>query len=177
MAFWFGRPQAPVKDGRRPWLWVLFIYFWFHTELSTCWLVGDTLFFKRNTAFLDPFFPMTMGHWPWPQAMYILSNGSESNLQITPLRYSSRVSRNPNLFEYVSFWAHDKTAQIPLQSMQMMHFVWLRVYKVYLSTVFPKRNATFHAAFLLKKSVENWWSCQVRWSNSIRNLCYESVEW
>ncbi len=47
-----------------------------------------------------------------------------------PLRYPSRVSRNPNLFEYMSFWAHDKRAQITLQSMQtwyffqMMHFFW-----------------------------------------------------
>ncbi len=33
-----------------------------------------------------------------------------------------------------------------------VHFVkWF--YKVHLSTIFPKRNATFHAAFLLKKSV------------------------
>ncbi len=95
-----------------------------------------TLFFKRNAAFLNPFFTATLGHWPWPQVMYILSNGSGSNLQKTLLRYSSRVSRNPSLFEYMSFWAHDKTAQIPLQSMQtwyffqMMHFVWSRVYGI-----------------------------------------------
>ncbi len=54
--------------------------------------------------------------------MHILPNGSESNLQKTPLQYSSRGSRNPNLFEYMSFWARDKTAQIPLQSMQTWYF-------------------------------------------------------
>ncbi len=96
----------------------------------------STGFFKRNATFLNPFFPVALGHWPLPRVMYILSNGSESNLQKTLLRYSSPVSCNPNLFEYMSFWAHDKTAQIPLQTMQtwyffqMMHFSWSRVHGI-----------------------------------------------
>ena len=30
-----------------------------------------TLFFKRNATFLDPFFPVTLGHWPSPRVMNI----------------------------------------------------------------------------------------------------------
>ncbi len=95
-----------------------------------------TLFFKRNANFLDPFFLVTLGHWPGPRVMYILSNGSGSDLQKNLLRYSTWVSRNPNLFEYMSFWDHDKTAPNRLQSMQtwyffqMMHFFWSRVYDI-----------------------------------------------
>ena len=146
-----------------------------------------TGFFKRDATFLNPTLPVSLGHWPWPRVMYILSNGFESNLQKNPLQYSrdgisvsvkpiylhflkyrlsvsvkvrtdignttdkisvignrllsnignqlsakfnwyaslqysSRVSRNPKLSEYRSFWAHDKTAQIPLQSMQIWSF-------------------------------------------------------
>ena len=105
---------------------------WFFSQS----VVSITLFFKRNATFLDQLFSVTQGHWPWPRVMYILSNGSESDLQKTPLRYSSQVSRNPYLFEYMSFWAHVKTAQIPLQSMQtwiffqMMQFFWSRVYGI-----------------------------------------------
>ena len=73
-------------------------------------LILTTVFLKKRN-FSEPIFPGDPG-----------SNGSESNLQKTPLRYSSQVSRNPNLFEYMSFWAHDKTAQIPLQSIRTWYF-------------------------------------------------------
>ncbi len=49
---------------------------------------SSTPFFKRNATFLNPFFPVTLGHLPWTLVMYILSNGSESNLRKTLLRYS-----------------------------------------------------------------------------------------
>ena len=31
-----------------------------------------TLFSKRNTTFLNPFFPVTLSHWHWPWVMHIL---------------------------------------------------------------------------------------------------------
>ncbi len=75
-----------------------------------------------HSSFRTHFSRWPLGHWSWPWVMYILSNGSESNVRKTPLRYSSQVSLNPNLFEYMSFWAHDKIAHIPLQSMQTWYF-------------------------------------------------------
>ncbi len=80
------------------------------------------------------------------------------------MRYSSWVSRNPNLFEYMSFWAHDKTAQIPLQSMQtwyffqMMHFIWSRVYNIE-SLGISFNSAVFQVIFLkdcISKYQINW---------------------
>ncbi len=69
---------------------------------------------KRN--FSEPIFP-----------------GNPGSLTLTPVVI---FSHNPNLFAYMSFWAHDKIAQIPLQLMktwyffQMVLFFWSRVYGI-----------------------------------------------
>ena len=79
--------------------------------------------------------------------MYILSNGSESNLKQKPLRFSSRVSHNPNLFGYMSFWAHDIAINANLVFFfQMMHFFWSRVYDIELLGIFFN-SAVFQVMF------------------------------
>ncbi len=60
-----------------------------------------TLFFKRNATFLNPFFPVTLGHWPWPRAMYILLNGPESNLQKPRTQTSENCKITVDNFEQV----------------------------------------------------------------------------
>ncbi len=37
---------------------------------------------------LFPVYPLTLGHWPWPQVMSSLSNGHGSNMQNTPYKNS-----------------------------------------------------------------------------------------
>ena len=40
-----------------------------------------TLFSKRSAHWFTPVLPVTLGHWPWPRVMSILSNGLDSNMQ------------------------------------------------------------------------------------------------
>ena len=55
----------------------------------------NTLFSKRSANWLTPVLPVTLGHWPWPKVMSILSNGLYSNMQKTPFKNSipSNISR------------------------------------------------------------------------------------
>ncbi len=53
-----------------------------------------TLFPKRNAGWIQPFFLLILGHWPWPSVMSILSNGLRSNLQKTPFKNSRRFFHN-----------------------------------------------------------------------------------
>ncbi len=50
---------------------ITILYSKFDKFLEIFWFI-HTLFFKRNATFLDPFFPVTLGHWPWPRVMYTL---------------------------------------------------------------------------------------------------------
>ncbi len=84
---------------------------------------APTLFFKRNATFLNPIFPVTLGHRPWPRVMYILS---------TVVSITIVVDRDLS-------WC------ILMLKIQMREALFL------------KRNATFHAAFLLDKSVFPRW--------------------
>ena len=61
-----------------------------------------TLFSKRSAHWFCPIPPVTLGHWPWPGVMSILSNGLDSNMQKTPFENSLRFSRN------------SKTRQLPM---------------------------------------------------------------
>ena len=86
-------------------------------NIQVCYIscISCTGFFKRNATFLNPFF-----RWPLvtdldPGSCTFCQMVLRNTCKNPPLRYSSRVSHNPNLFEDMSFWAHDKTAQIPLQ--------------------------------------------------------------
>ncbi len=45
-----------------------------------------TLFSKRSAHWFTPVFPVTLGHWPQPRVMSILSNGLDSNMQKTPFK-------------------------------------------------------------------------------------------
>ena len=109
----------------------------------------STLFFKRNTTFLNPFFLVTLGHWPWPRVMYILSNGFESNSQKTPLQNSSRASRNPRLFLTKCTWlgvrVSDSGSPEKMGS-EKLRFFWRRMYIFKLCTV--DLPLPFHYSFL-----------------------------
>ncbi len=54
----------------------IYEYFWYPEY-------EHTLFFKRNATFLNPFFTVTLGHWPWPRVMYILSNTLQTSSMYT----------------------------------------------------------------------------------------------
>ncbi len=62
---------------------------------------ATTLFSKRSAHWFTLVLPVTLGHWPWPRAISILSNGLDSNMQKTPFKNSIRFSRNSRLWHGV----------------------------------------------------------------------------
>ncbi len=52
-----------------------------------------TLFSKRSANENHPNFLRSLGHWPWPRVILILSNGLESNSQKTPWQNLKWFSR------------------------------------------------------------------------------------
>ena len=49
-------------------------------------LPPSTLFSKRNAHWFTPVLPVTLGHWPLPRVMSILSNSLDGNMQKTPFK-------------------------------------------------------------------------------------------
>ncbi len=62
---------------RPVWIIIGTIGEWFYFAYHT------TLFSKRSAHENHPNFLRSLGHWPWPWVILILSNGLESNLQKT----------------------------------------------------------------------------------------------
>ena len=85
----------------------------------------------------------TLRHWPWPQVMYILSNGCESNLQKNccdiPHR-SWQKSSNPIAIKANLVFFSKWCISFGQECMVLNHWVL-------------QGNATLHAAFRLKESV------------------------
>ncbi len=52
-------------------------------------LLPGTLFSKRSAHWFTPVLPVTLGHWPWPRVISILSNGLDSNIQKIPFKNST----------------------------------------------------------------------------------------
>ncbi len=58
-----------------------------------------TKFSKRSAHWFTPVLPVTLGHWPWPRVMSILSNGLDSNMQKTPFKNFLRFSGATQTFQ------------------------------------------------------------------------------
>ncbi len=70
-----------------------------------------TLFFKRNTTFLNPILPLTLGHWPWPWVMYIFLHIVTKN--IGKMKCTTKI------------YLHSSQKETQLS---MLHFFWNWVY-------------------------------------------------
>ncbi len=68
----------------------------------------STLFSKRSAHWFTPVLPVTLGHWPWPRVMLILSKGLDGNMQKTPFKNSLRFSHNFNHFKFDTGYLQNK---------------------------------------------------------------------